>query len=237
VDLLVRERDAARADEIVKSLGAEEREPLLRYDGVRAEHVEPGEVHSPLVYTTRGVALEMHQAQPGEARGESDFEGMLARSRTVEWQGRILRIPSAADLAAGACMHVLDHHDGREKFIPRLLGDLSVTVGAGAVTWDEVRERMAPQAGRAVLETARRLLEVGPARGLPAWRHALVVRSRHWGEVFAGQGRSPASFARILFPAREYMAARYQLPESSPVLPLLYLWRPVRGIWSLVTGR
>jgi hypothetical protein len=227
VDLLVGERDSLRADEIVRALGAHERDPLLRHDGTRAEHAEPGEVHSPLVYTAHGVALEMHQAQPGEARGSCDFGGLLARSRTVEWQGRRLRIPSAADLAAGACMHVFDHHDGREKYVPRLLGDLAVTVGTGATTWDEVRERISPQAGRVALETSRRLLEEGPPRGLLAWRHAILVRARHWGGVFADGGRSPFGFARILF----------RIPESSPLLPLLYLWRPVRGIWSLVTGR
>ncbi len=237
VDLLVRERDSERADDAVRGLGARQRDPQLRYDGARAEHAEPGKVHSPLVYTPHGVALEVHNAQPGEARGGSDFQGLLTRSRTVTWQGRTLRIPSAVDLAAGACLHVFDHHEGREKFVPRLLGDLAVTVGSGAATWGEVEARMAPHGSRRALEAARLLLQKGAARGLPAWRHAVRVRARHWEEVFARQGRSPAGFARILFPAREYMATRYRVPRSSPVLPLLYLWRPVRGAWSLLTGR
>ena len=237
VDLLVRERDSERADDAVRGLGARQRDPQLRYDGARAEHAEPGKVHSPLVYTPHGVALEVHNAQPGEARGGSDFQGLLTRSRTVTWQGRTLRIPSAVDLAAGACLHVFDHHEGREKFVPRLLGDLAVTVGAGAATWGEVEARMAPHGSRRALEAARLLLQEGAARGIPAWRHAVRVRARHWEDVFARQGRSPAGFARILFPAREYMATRYRVPRSSPVLPLLYLWRPVRGAWSLLTGR
>ena len=237
VDVLVRERDSALADEVVRNLGARERDLQLRYDGTRAVHAEPGDVHSPLVYTALGVAVEVHQAQPGEARGGSDFEGLLARSRTVTWQGRTLRIPSPADLAAGACMHVFDHHEGREKFIPRLLGDLAATVGAGAATWGEVEARMARHGSRRALEASRLLLQEGPGRGLPAWRHAVRVRARHWEDVFATHGRSPAGFARILFPARDYMAARYRVPGSSPILPLLYLWRPVRGIWTFVTGR
>jgi hypothetical protein len=237
VDILVHERESARADEIVRSLGARERDPALRYDGTRAEHAEPGEVHSPLVYTDRGVALEIHQAQPGVPGSESDFEGLVARSRSVEWQGRQLRIPSAADLAAGACMHVFDHHDGRQKFIQRLLGDLSVTIGAGAATWGEVEVRMTPGGSRKALDASRRLLEEGPPRGLAAWRHAVRVRVQHWEEVFASHGRSPADVMRILFPARGYMATRYRCPENSPMLPLLYLWRPVRGFWALVSGR
>ena len=237
VDMLVRERDSARADQVVLALGAREQDPLLRYDGTRAGHAEPGELHSPLVYTAHGVALEMHQAQPGEERGGSDFEGLLARSRSVTWQGRSLRIPSVADLAAGACMHVFDHHEGQEKFVLRLLGDLAVTVGAGATSWNEVERRMAPRASRRALEASRHLLQEGPTRGLGAWRHAVRVRARHWGGVFASHGQSPAASARILFPAREFMAARYRVPVSSPILPLLYLWRPVRGIWALVTGR
>lgn len=237
VDLLVRKRDSGNADRIARSLGARERDPVLRYDGTRAEHAEPGEVHSPLVYTAHGVALEMHQAQPGEGRGGSDFDGLLARSRTVAWQGRQLRIPSVADLAAGACMHVFDHHDGREKFLPRLLADLAVTVGAGAATWDEVRARMPQRGSRDALGASRRLLEQGPVGGLATWRHALRVRAKHWGAVFASHGRSPKDFARILFPARGYMATRYRISETSPLVPLLYLWRPLRGFWALVTGR
>jgi hypothetical protein len=237
VDLLVRERESQRADEIVRSLGAREREPLLRYDGTRAGHAEPGEVHSPLVYTAHGVAVEMHQAQPGEGRGGSDFEGLLARSRIVSWQGRHLRIPSAADLSAGACMHVFDHHDGREKFLPRLLGDLAVTVGAGAVTWKDVEAPMPPGGARKSLEAGRRLLDEGPTPGLAAWRHALGVRAGHWRDVFEVQGRSPGGLVRVLFPAREYMATRYGVSRTSPLLPLLYLWRPLRGAWGLVTGR
>ena len=210
---------------------------MLRYDGTRAEHAEPGEVHSPLVYTARGVALELHRAQPGEARGGSDFEGLLAQSRVVTWQGRQLRIPSTADLAAGACMHVFDHHDGREKFLLRLLGDLAVTVGAGRVTWKDVEARMPPGGTRKSLEAGRLLLDEGPTVGLAAWRHALGVRAGHWHDVFVSRGRSRADLSHILFPAREYMATRYRISRTSPLLPLLYLWRPVRGIWALVTGR
>lgn len=237
VDILVRERESARADEIVRSLGAREGGPSVRYDGTRAKHADPGEVHSPLVYTAHGVALEIHQAQPGLPGSESDFEELLARSRSVEWQGCRLRIPSAADIAAGACMHVFEHHDGREKFILRLLGDLAVTIGAGAATWGEVEARMIPGGSRKALDASRRLLEEGPPRGLAAWRHAVRVRAQHWEEVFARHGRSPADVMRILFPARGYMATRYRWPEDSPVLPLLYLWRPVRGIWALLSGR
>ena len=134
-------------------------------------------------------------------------------------------------------MHVFDHHEGQEKFVLRLLGDLAVTVGAGATSWKEVERRMAPRASRRALEASRHLLQEGPTRGLGAWRHAVRVRAMHWGGVFASHGQSPAASARILFPAREFMAARYRVPVSSPILPLLYLWRPVRGIWALVTGR
>ena len=203
VDMLVRERDSARADQVVLALGAREQDAsLLRYDGTRAGHAEPGELHSPLVYTAHGVALEMHQAQPGEERGGSDFEGLLARSRSVTWQGRSLRIPSVADLAAGACMHVFDHHEGQEKFVLRLLGDLAVTVGAGATSWNEVERRMAPRASR---RARRGLAPPAPGRAHPRPRCLAPCRPRP-REALGGRlrehGRSPAASARILFPAR-----------------------------------
>jgi hypothetical protein len=55
--------------------------------------------------------------------------------------------------------------------------------------------------------------------------------------VIAGNASSPSGLVRILFPARGYMATRYRVPEDSALLPFLYLWRPVRGLWALVTGR
>jgi hypothetical protein len=237
VDVLVRERDAARAEEEARRIGALEPAPTILYDGTEDAHRERGRVHDPLLLTRRGVALEMHHHLPGGADDGSDVEGVLARSRAVEWQGRALRIPSAADLGAIACLHVFDHHRGDEIFLARHLADLAVVVGAGGSTWEEVAARVPPGEGRAALQASRRLLEAGPPGRLGAWRRAVGLRTAHWAGVFARAGASPEATFRILFPARPFMAARYRVSERSPLFPLLYLWRPVRGIWALGTGR
>jgi hypothetical protein len=237
VDILVRDADASLAGRVARDMGARERIPQPGYDGAPRETAQPGSIDGPLVHTERGVALEIHVGQPGGASDRSDVPGLFARSRTVEWQGRALRIPSAADLAAGVCLHVFDHHGGREAFVARHLADLSVVVGSGAVTWDEVAERMPAGRESRSLAASRRLLERGPPGVAEAYRRAVQVRAGHWMNVIAGNASSPSGLVRILFPARGYMATRYRVPEDSALLPFLYLWRPVRGLWALVTGR
>jgi hypothetical protein len=39
------------------------------------------------------------------------------------------------------------------------------------------------------------------------------------------------------FPSPDYMAERYGVGRRSPLLPLTYLWRPVRALLRLVLGR
>jgi len=237
VDILVRDRDAARAEALARGMGAREPAPVVGYDGLEREHGERGENHAPTMFTRRGVALEIHHGVPGGADDGSDVEGVLARGRVVEWQGRSLRIPPGDDLGAMAGLHVFDHHAGDAKFLLRHLADLAVVIGPGSVEWDEIEARVVPGGGGAAIEASRRLLEVGPPGRLEAWRRAIGLRTAHWAGIFAKVGPSPAAAFRILFPARPFMAARYRVSEGSPLLPLLYLWRPVRGIWALVTGR
>jgi len=33
------------------------------------------------------------------------------------------------------------------------------------------------------------------------------------------------------------MEARYKVPRGSPLVPLLYVWRPLRGAWAFLTGK
>ncbi len=237
VDLLVRESDAARAEAAVRSAGAREPAPVVRYDGGAREPGERGWKGEVGLVTPRGITLELHDRIPGGAPDGADVEGVLARARTVAWQGRELRIPSAGDLAAGACLHVFDHHGGAAKLVSRHLADLAVVVGAGAVGWDEVAARVPPGTRSFALEASRDLLDIGPPGPLRSAGHALRMRAGTWAEVFSGDGLFPASAFRVLFPARAYMARRYGVSSESRLIPLLYLWRPLRGAWGFLTGR
>jgi hypothetical protein len=237
VDLLVRKASARRADQIIRERGAREKEVVIGYDGKAPEVGRSWDNHLPLLFTASGAALELHFAQPGEELDGRGFDGLLGRSREVEWQGRRLRIPSAADLAAGASIHVFGHHHGEERFLPRALADLAVTVGRGAATWEQVRERAFGGEGAAAVASARKLLAEGPPGAVAAFRRGLALRVRDWARVIAREARSPVKVARVLFPAPSFMALRYGVPERSLLLPALYVWRPIRGLWKVVSGR
>lgn len=237
VDLLVRKADAKRAETVVRGGGAREKEVLLGYDGEAPEVGRPWDHHLPLLFTANGVALELHFAQPGEDLDGRGFAGLLDRSRKVEWQGRFLRIPSVADLVAGTCVHVFEHHLGEEKFLLRATADLAVTVGRGAVTWRDVATSIVEGADPSAVASSRRLLsDDGPGAARAYWL-GFKYRVRHWVHVIRREAASPRRAARVLVPAPSFMALRYGVPERSPLLPMLYLWRPVRGLWKVVSGR
>jgi hypothetical protein len=120
--------------------------------------------------------------------------------------------------------------------LSRHLADLAVLVGSGAVGWEEVRVGM-PVGQERALAFSRGLLERGPPGRVDALRHAILIRGRNWATVLAGNGPAPASFLRVLFPARPYMARRYGVDPRSRLVPLLYVWRPIRGAWGFLTGR
>jgi len=236
VDILVRKADAKRAGRVARESGAREKEAVVGYDGEAPEVGRPWDHHLPLLFTAGGVALELHFAQPGEELEGRGFDGLLGRARLVEWMGRRLRIPSVADLVAGASLHVFEHHQGSQMFLQRLLADLAVTVGAGTVTWGRVAEVASDPASRDAVEASRKLLEEGPATSAEAYRNGLALRVRHWLNVIREES-SPGAVARTFFPAPAYMARRYGVPERSPLLPMLYVWRPIRGLWGLISGR
>ena len=105
--------------------------------------------------------------------------------------------------------------------------------------WDgtEVAALVPPGSRPFALEASRDLLDIGPPGPLRTAGHALRMRAGIWAEVFSGDGPFTASAFRVLFPARAYMARRYGVSSGSRLIPLLYLWRPVRGAWGFLTGR
>jgi len=235
VDILVREGDVARAEEVARALGTTSMPVKLLAYG--PEEPVWNHIHAPPLRTGRGVVLEIHDRVPGGASDGSDFSGALERSRTAQWQGRQLRIPSPADLAVVACVHVFVFHLGAETFLLRHLADLAVIFGSGATDWEEVAAKAPRDEGDLALRASRRLLVTESPAFLEAWRDVTALRIASWTRTFAREGGSIHAAVRMLFPTRSFMASRYDLHPQSRLIPVLYLWRPVRGLWALLTGR
>ena len=174
---------------------------------------------------------------PAPERAGLDLDAILARSRIVTWEGRILRIPGVDDLLVIACLHVFGYHVGDSTFLLRHLADLSVA-GAGCDAAWERWERHVPHPGqRASLRASRGLLDGGiRGRARAAW-YAIGIRSAHWAQVLRMEGSAPRTALRVAFPPRSFMEARYKVPRGSPLVPLLYVWRPLRGAWAFLTGK
>jgi hypothetical protein len=237
VDVLVRERDAARAEEALVQAGVRPPPPIVQHDGTmraRGQMVGQGEVG---LRAPSGVLVELQDRIAGGAGDGADVEGLLDRSRMVTWNGSPLRVPSAPDLALSACIHVFDNHAGEARFLPRHLADLSVLLLPGSLGWPEVERLAGSGAARTSVALSRELLERGPPASARASLHAARARARGWSRVIAGRDPGAATLLRLVFPARAYMATRYGVDERSPLVPLLYLWRPVRGLWTVLRGR
>lgn len=237
VDVLVRDGDVARAEEVARGMPGARAPTGMFYDGRDREIGIRQGGHATKFHTRSGIALEIHARIPGGSRDGSEVEGVFARSRAIPWQGRSLRIPSRGDVGAIACLHVFDAHHGAGRFLWRHLGDLAVVIGNGGATWEEIEQHWPGGVDRTALRLSRHLLEVGPPGPVEAaWR---AIAGRRGAVMAYLELGDPASRSRLrmLFPARAFMASRYDVPEDSPLLPLLYLWRPLRGVWGMLTGR
>ncbi len=230
VDILVRPSDAARAEGVARARGGRPEVHAL----VPMEEGEGAHHHLTPLVGRSGVILEIHTRLPGQAAEEGDIEAILSAARTVNWQGRAIRIPASPDLAAMLCLHVFTYHGGLEEYRARHLADITVLMGAGAVRWEEVEARVEKEPDRAAVRMSRVLLD-GTDDGLRGWRYVVGVRAGGWWKLL--RRRDPGALLAAVFPPRDFMAGRYHVHPESKLLPLLYLWRPVRGAWRFVTGR
>ncbi len=231
VDLLVEPGDAARADAEIRRRGAR---PLHAPSQTEHDRFE-GHCHLPSLALPSGIVVEIHTAIPGSSSPGLDPRVVLARSRDVSWQGRRLRIPSPADLAAMLCLHVFMHHGGLASLHDRHLADLAVLAGTGGIPWGEIESLVQGDEERWAIRSSRALLERG-ATGLSSGWSGLSVRTRQMARALTGPGRA-GTWRMVLFPSRAYLAHRYDVPVSSRAVLALYLWRPFRGTWRHLTGR
>jgi hypothetical protein len=250
LDLLVRRGTEAAAARVLRALDYAPRggfpvDPRGRPAGL--DTVPVAEHHLPMLVGPGGVPCELHVRLPG-ADPATPLEPIFARAVTVPFGGSSLRVAAPADLLAIACQHVVHGHGGDPRFLLRHVADLHALLATSDVRWEEARA-LHPGAGAALDEALRLLRDAGrpggrerasgPARvtsfGGP---RPLLLRWRVLARrLSASWRRSPADAARWFFPARAFMAARYRVAEGSALMPLLYLFRPLRGAWRLVTGR
>lgn len=230
IDILVREADAKHADLVARGMGARPKchEPDPFLDGKHAHcHLLP-------LVTSRGVVLEIHTGLPGANGSSLRPEWIFNRAWDAPWRTETLRIPSAPDLAAMACLHVFEYHGGQREYLPRHLADIAVLMSFGGSRWGDVEACIGDGPGRWGMNVSRRLLEDDHFR-YGEWRHQVGARARGWVKLFAMLDGGVR--LRVVFPPRAFMAGRYGVDLESKLLPLLYLWRPVRGAWRFLTGR
>jgi Uncharacterised nucleotidyltransferase len=236
VDLLVRQEHVAAAIAAVRALGAR---PFA--STTAEEHADPvmdHAKHAPALVLPSGIVIEVHRRYGRRAETGEATRHILERAREVEWLGRTVWVASPSDLLGVACHHVLDGHRADRRFRPRHLADCALLLRAGA---RGVAAASLPDAARPVRESLR-LLEAAEAGDLDAARRMLSTAASRAGARLVAldklrRGALDGPGLKLLFfPARSYLAWRYGVPRSSPLLPLLYLWRPIRGCWRLVTG-
>jgi hypothetical protein len=237
LDLLVHPDAAPAAAAVLRGRGcAALWPPLPDLAGRPASGVRADRHHLPALRTPGGNVCELHYAAPGAEGGETAAATLLARARTVSFGAGELRIPALDDLLGMACAHALSHHRGDARLVPRHVVDVAVLLAAGA---DVARTEQRWSGGEvaaslAVLAAAQagQASAVFPAGGAwPPWARARVLAAALRKEAVRGQ------LSRVLFPAPAYLSRRYAVAPGSPVVPLLWAWRPLRALLRVVSGR
>ncbi len=237
LDLLVHPDDAFRALSVLRALGCTPvHAPLPDLAGRSTAGVLPGHPHLPALRTPGGAVCELHHALPGARGFAAETAGVLARGRDAPWGGALLRVPSDDDLLGMCCAHALGHHGADVRFLPRHVADVAVLVRAGAA--GARAERLCPgdEIGRSLrlvaAARAARTPEVFPRAG--AWPPLARARATLAGTL---RDARRGELRRSLFPARAYLASRYGVAPGSPLLPLLWAWRPLRALLRIAVGR
>ncbi len=247
VDLLVREEDLRRTEDLLLKLGFDKRNMLVEaideanhFVYTHPEHDLCIEVHWGLIPVTSGIRV--------------DIDGVWQRSRPVEIAGAPVLGMSHEDLILHLCVHAAMH---RFDMGLRAMSDISQTLGRcreefdWAVLLERARQWGAQRCVHVSLQLAKKLLDapapagrlecadVGdfdgrylslaeeflferpeePEKGLP-WGQNLV-------EIWTDKGVS-AKILRIresLFPSRKVMAMKYPAPPDSW---RIFLYYPVR---------
>lgn len=240
VDLLVSPADVQAAAAALRAAGFEADDLLPDYRGAALDGAGEGPaLHRTANFLGPGRTLvELHAALPACAGREAALAALLARAVTARRAGATLVVTGLDDTLGLVCRHVMVHHAAEADHLPRHVADVAALLRAGAdpavaAARFDGDGRGSVARSLALLEAARR----GRGRAARAWSplaaplDRLRVRLRDYA---AAAGGGPLA---MLLPSRRYMAQRYRVAEGSPLLPLLYLWRPLGGAGRLLLGR
>lgn len=240
VDLLVRPGDLAAAAAALAGGGFEPDELLPDYGGAALD----GASAQPALHRTANflgpgrTLLEVHTVMPACRGPEAAFEALLARAVTVRHGGGALTVPGLDDSLGLLCRHVMVQHAAGADHLPRHVADVAALLRAGASA--EVAAARFDGDGRASVAGSLSLLGAarrGTGRAARAWSPLQGPLDRLRVRLVEYGGAAEAGALGMVFPTRRYMAQRYGVAAGSPLMPLLYLWRPVRGVVKLVLGR
>jgi hypothetical protein len=240
VDLLLRPSDLAAAAAALVAGGFEADALLPDYAGAALD----GGAARPVLHRTANflgpgrTLVEVHTVLPACRGPEATFEALLGRAATVRHGRGALTVAGLDDTLGLLCRHVMVQHAAEADHLPRHLADVAALLAAGASAEVAAARFDGDGAGSvaaslALLEAARR----GAGRAARVWSPLWGPLDRLRVRLVEYRGAAGAGPLAMLFPARRYMAQRYGVAQGSPLLPLLYLWRPVRGLVKLVTGR
>ena len=235
LDLLVSPADTGRAEAVLRALGCTSfAEPRPDHDGrpvpvVRSDH------HLPPLRTPGGLPCELHDGLPAAPERRGDVEGVLGRAREASGRGGSLRVPSLDDLLGVACAHALGNHRGDERFLPRHVADVAILLARGADPERAARLHPGPEVG----ESLALLAAAHAGNAAPIVVVVPAAPARRAGQVLAAarEAGRRGGLGRFLFPAPAFLSTRYRVAPSSPWLPLLWAWRPLRAALRVVTGR
>jgi hypothetical protein len=249
LDVLIHPAEVHRAADLLRAAGYTDYQVGATMDGRLFGAVgQPRQLghHLPPLISPESITVELHRELPGHLSHRFD-DGVWARA--LQGGGPVGAVPSATDLLGILCAHVFGGHRGERRYLPRHVADLSALLAGGASLAEAERIYGAPVTAslRLLEETRAAVARPGRlwARGAEVvlappwwpwtrlWRALLVRGATLEGQVglLAGVGLG------ALFPSPDFMAERYGVGRRSPLLPLTYLWRPVRALLRLVLGR
>jgi hypothetical protein len=222
IDLLVGERDVARADRLLRSVGYE---PLARKADprVQARMIATHHTYPPLV-GRRGIPVELHRDLVGANNPfRHDLTGMWSRGRRLSSAEDCSLLPSLEDLFLHLCINFYgDRLYSSRKALGQLC-DISETArGPGALDWDFVREE-ALRVGLdsavflALFACAEVLGRVGPPDLLTTLRPSDFTPAL--GRLYINQ--------RVLR-ARQWLPLEFLTPRKHPLRRLVSGGRPIR---------
>jgi hypothetical protein len=187
------------------------------------------------------------------------YDELLARSRPVAALGPHARGPSAVDALLLACVHPVMHHQNIERvlWIYDIHALASTLAPAG---FDEFARLARHRKVTAICTHGLRLAQTALDTPLPAGvvealsneetaepSAAYLASDRKWRHELMSSVRALPSFGRrvrllreVLFPSPQYMRGAYGLgekPLGALLLPALYVYRNVNGVWKIVFGK